>query len=178
MSIKPSSSNGPPKKKIKSEVKNKHNYPVIPSTVDDDVSNERNLNLLKQEAMKAKPSNQTIKSLMPRTCAVRRSAILNGDYSCVLDIVEDYPVLKRTSYVSQIYLDDLKFCFIQAKLEFELIMQHPNMKDEFENDFEKWAKAVIVYAQRNCTKLTAIQSIIQDIDLECEFVDVFFVCLL
>lgn len=86
---------------MKTEQRNKHSYSDIPSIVDDDVSNERNLDLLKQEAMKTKPSNQTLKSLMARTCAVRRSAILNGDYPCALDILEEYPVLKRSPYVSQ-----------------------------------------------------------------------------
>lgn len=72
--------------------------------MDDNVSIERNLNLLKQEAMKVKPSNQILKSLMARTCAVRRSAILNGDYASVMDILEEYPMLKRSSYVSQTIL--------------------------------------------------------------------------
>ena len=122
--------------------------------------------------MKPKPSNQILKSLMARMCAVRRSAVLNGDFACVLDLLEEYPVLKRSSYVSQtkFYLFD---CLnLQAKLEFELIMQHPNMKEEFDGNFHNWAKAVIMYAQRNCSKVTAIQSIVKDVDLECELVHV------
>ena len=86
--------------KHKTWAKNKHNYPVISFTVDDDISNKRNLSL-KQEAMKTKPSNQTIKSLLAQTCGMERSAILNGDYSCVLDIVKEYPVFKHSSYISQ-----------------------------------------------------------------------------
>ena len=58
---------------------------------------------------------------------------------------------------------------MQAKLEFELIMQRPSMKDEFDNDLDNWAKAIIVYAQRNCTRIAAIQSIAKDVDLECKF---------
>ena len=55
-------------------------------------------------------------------------------------------------------------------MEFELIMQRPGMKDEFDTDFENWARAVIMYAQRNCTKNSAIQAVVNDVDLECEFV--------
>lgn len=57
-------------------------------------------------------------------------------------------------------------------MEFELIMQRPRMKEEFDDDFVDWAKAIIVYAQRNCTKLTAVQSIVKDVDVQCEFVHV------
>ena len=55
---------------------------------------------MKEEAQKTKPSSQSIKSLMARTCALRRSAILNGEYDSALDYVKEYPVFKRASYVS------------------------------------------------------------------------------
>lgn len=47
-------------------------------------------------------------------------------------------------------------------------MQRSIMKEEFDDALVYWAKAVIIYAQRNCTKVTAIQSIIKDVDLECK----------
>lgn len=59
--------------------------------------------------------------------------------------------------------------YIQVKLEFEQIMQRPSMKEEFDEDFLNWAKAVILYAQRSCTKFTAVQSIVKNVDVECEF---------
>ena len=46
------------------------------------------------------------------------------------------------------------------------------MKDEFDDNFINWAKAVIVYSQRNCTKSTAIHSIIKNIDLECKLIHI------
>ena len=69
---------------------------MIPPTLDDDVSNEKNLSLLKQGVIKCKPSNQTVKSLMAWICAVWK-----GEYNTILDILEEYPMLKCTSYVSQ-----------------------------------------------------------------------------
>ena len=44
---KKTSDGSPPKKKLKSDT-TKHNYPAIPIAADDDVSNERNLELLER----------------------------------------------------------------------------------------------------------------------------------
>lgn len=48
-------------------------------------------------------------------------------------------------------------------------MQHPGMKEEFDDDFVNQAKAInILYAQRSCTKFTAVKSIVKNVDVECE----------
>ena len=49
-------------------------------------------------------------------------------------------------------------------------MQWPEIKKEFDEEFILWSKAVITYGKK-CTKTTAIQKLVKDIDFESEFVD-------
>lgn len=63
---------------------------------------------------------------------------------------------------------------IQAKLEFELTMQRPNLKDEFDEELVLWTKAVVKYCKRACTRSTAIQKLVKDVDVDCEFTIVHF----
>ena len=70
-------------------------YPEIPLSADDDVSVERNLQLLKEESSKPKPCHESIKTLMARTHAARRVALLDSQYSTVSSFIQEYPVLKR-----------------------------------------------------------------------------------
>ena len=73
-------SGSPPKKKTKIETLIKHKYPEIPLSADDDVSIERNLQLLKEESLKSKPSHESMKTLMARTYSVCREALLDSKY--------------------------------------------------------------------------------------------------
>ena len=52
---------------LKGESTQKHSYPDIPPYADDEEANARNMKLLKEEAAKAKPAYDVIKSLMTRT---------------------------------------------------------------------------------------------------------------
>lgn len=68
-------------RKCKVECMRKHKYPEIPLSGDDDVSTKRNLQLLKEESLKPKPSHESIKTLMVCTHSVRRAALLDSQYS-------------------------------------------------------------------------------------------------
>lgn len=81
----------------------KRYYLIIPICADDEVSIRRNLELLKEETMKLKPSHQVIKTLMQRTFNERRSSILGTEYENVQTIMEDFPMLKRSTYVRHRY---------------------------------------------------------------------------
>ena len=50
------------------------------------------------ELKKPRPSHQTVKVLMTRTFTMRREAILTSQF---LTVLEEYPMLKRSSYVSK-----------------------------------------------------------------------------
>lgn len=60
---------------------------------------------------------------------------------------------------------------MKANLEFGLIMQRSEIKDEFDEDFIPWAKAVMLYCKQSCMKTTAIKTIVDatDFKLSCEF---------
>ena len=94
-------SESPPKKKIKVESLVRHRYPEIPLSADDNVSMERNLLLLKEESLKSKPSHESVKTLMARTHAVCRAALLESQYPSVSSFIQEYPILKRCTYVRQ-----------------------------------------------------------------------------
>ena len=58
---------------------------------------------------------------------------------------------------------------IKAKIEFEMIMQRPELKDQFDEEFIVWSKAVVNYCKKRCTKSTAIQKLVKDMNVECKF---------
>ena len=90
---------GPAVKVAKTDVKMKHYYPNIPHC-EDETSNQRNLELLKEENIKSKPSHEVMKTLMCRTFSMRRSDVLNSKYPNSLAILGEFPALKRSTYVS------------------------------------------------------------------------------
>lgn len=63
----PDDKESPPKKIRKKENLLKHAYPSIPAFADDEESTLRNLNLLKDEIEKPKPSKDNVRTLMART---------------------------------------------------------------------------------------------------------------
>ena len=52
-----------------------------------------------------------MKTLLTRTFPLRRSAIINLDYSSTTDVLEDYPMLKKSSYVSSLFM---QFCYCKS----------------------------------------------------------------
>ena len=97
-----SGTSGPPRKRIKIERNDQHYYPLeIPETANDGESNERNKSLLKDELTKAKPNSETLKELMARTYPMRRRYIMDvAEPPTVTEILSDYPLLKKSTYVS------------------------------------------------------------------------------
>ena len=50
---------------------------------------------------KPKPCHESIKTLMARTHTARRVALLDSQYSTVASFIQEYPALKRCTYVRQ-----------------------------------------------------------------------------
>ena len=93
--------NGEPPRKAPKRENKKHSYPEIPPpNVEDDTSNVRNLELLEQELAKTEPSHDILMSLMTRTFPMRRPSIVDSEALSVKDILKQYPLLKRSAYVS------------------------------------------------------------------------------
>ena len=42
------------------------------------------------------------------------------------------------------------------------------MKEEFDEQFLLWSKAILIYCKKICTTTTAIQTLVKDVDAECE----------
>ena len=42
------------------------------------------------------------------------------------------------------------------------------MKEEFEEQLLLWSKAILIYCKKTCTTTTAIQTLVKDVDAECE----------
>ena len=71
-----------------------------PVHADDDISNERNLSLLKEELEKPKPSPEITKDLMRRTFAYRWDSFVSCCSPPSLhEYLSQYPVLKKAAYV-------------------------------------------------------------------------------
>lgn len=90
----------PPKKRKRLDSLQKHQYPDIPSSADDEVSNNINLELLQQEWEKTKTDPQKVKTLLIRTHSVRITEILNSESVTAQSILQKYPMLKKCSHVS------------------------------------------------------------------------------
>jgi len=166
-----------PRKKRKVDSFLKHEYPTIPDNAEDEVSTRSNLNHLEEEWAKDPKIRdmQKVKTLFIRTHNHRRGDILSMKDTTALSIFLKYPMLKKCLFVSNYSIVDFNnLCvhdFTQAKVEFQLIMQRPEIKEEFDEEFILWSKAVVNYCKKKCTKTTAIQKLVKDIDLESEFTD-------
>ena len=79
----------------------KHKYPVIPPCADDEVSVGRNLKKLKEEVEKPKGNTQVLKELMARTLNTRTEWI-RGECPPLSKIFEEYPLLKKATYVGSV----------------------------------------------------------------------------
>ena len=91
------------KRRRRSKSEPHHLVHCIPPPVhaDDDISNERNLSLLKEELEKPKPSPEITKDLMRRTFAYRWDSFVSCCSPPSLhEYLSQYPVLKKIAYVS------------------------------------------------------------------------------
>ena len=83
-------------KRAKTDRSDKHVYPSLTGSPDDDVSNERNIRALKDQMAKSKLNHGTIQELIKRTFYQMRIAILDDpNPKSVEEICETYPVLKK-----------------------------------------------------------------------------------
>ena len=80
--------------------KSAHLYLPI-DDVDDDIGYAWNLDLLKTELSKPKPKSESLRELMQCTFPNRWEGLVNGfDPVTVQDHVQQFPLLKKASYVS------------------------------------------------------------------------------
>ena len=94
----------PPKKKQKLNLQ-KHQYPAIPPSADDELSCKTNLELLQGEWEKPKNGDPLkVKNLFIRTHTLRRAEVLNDENVTTQSILQKYPMLKKSSYVSRMYM--------------------------------------------------------------------------
>jgi len=86
-------------KKLKMD-QEKHSYPSLTMPeVEDDIANECNVALLKQESAKPKPTASNVIPLMTRTFQRRRQWILD-EAKPIKEIIAEYPCLRRAVFVS------------------------------------------------------------------------------
>ncbi len=76
----------------------KRSYAVVDVDAEDDVSAERNKELLKKEVAKSKPKQDILRELIKRTFKTRRELVNNGMQP--EEIIMEYPHLKRIKGVS------------------------------------------------------------------------------
>ena len=111
MNRKTQKTDGPPRKRQKLGGRGAHFYP--PVHADDDVSYQRNLDLLKAETEKAKPSSDVLKELMHRTFPNRWDGyVTKSEPSTLSEYIVDFPLLKKATYVSKIVVTLLFFASI------------------------------------------------------------------
>ena len=82
----------------------RHEYPAIPDSADDEVSNLANIRLLEEEwAKTSRQDPEKLKTLWIRTHNTRRATILKSEDS-TSKIIQKYPMLKRSTYVSLVFM--------------------------------------------------------------------------
>ena len=96
-------------------------YAAIIHSADDDISLERNKELLKKECSRAKPKSEVVRELIKRTLKERRQKVLNGERPEV--IMNEYPHLRKTNYVSQLFVNSLvAVIFVGFRINLYLII--------------------------------------------------------
>ena len=75
-------------------------HTCMPPNADDDVSSQRNLELLDDELRKSKPRPEVVKQLLKRTFAIRWEKFIDDENATLSDYLEKYSVLTKASYVS------------------------------------------------------------------------------
>lgn len=88
----------PAPKRSKAAAMNNHSYPSLVGEPEDETAHARNCSLLKTELGKARPDRESVFNLMERTFIRRRQWILSN-LPNVSSVIEEYPFLKKISYV-------------------------------------------------------------------------------
>ena len=144
------SSTAPAPKRRKVDDLSKHLYPSLTAGVEDPASNERNRTQLKKELEKTKPSKDVLTELMKRTFGSRRNCVLDEAVS-IKEICVEYPLLKRSAYVSQCLLEYMGLEFhhllMQVAMEFDMIMHTELSREKFEKSWTLWGQAIVDYAR-------------------------------
>ena len=92
-----------PSKKRKTINIERHVYPPLPPSSEDNESLTRNKKLLIDEIAKPKPNVQILKDLMFRTYE-KRTEWIRSECPPLSTILKEYPLLKKSSFVSFLYV--------------------------------------------------------------------------
>lgn len=127
------------------------------------MSYNRNLNLLEKEMKGKHPSKTKLRELMDRTFAERRKWILGSAVSAK-EIWTKFPLLKKPSFVSTLYLCIKCFKqYLMCKIydDFHRIMKRPCQED-YLADGSKWFTAVNEYSLSIISPSTSLRCALKD----------------
>jgi hypothetical protein len=144
--------------------KSNHEYPSTLVEIEDDTTHKRNYDALILEGAKPSPKVDVLMDLMKRTFGRRRLWILESE-RLVLRICEDYPPLKKSSYVSlfKFTIKNDHCMYAQIMQEFEMIMSRNGLFEVFESSWPKWETAVLGYATGTKNKTQGLCSALKDL---------------
>ena len=132
--------------------------------------------LLKDEYSKAKPGSEVLKELMVRIFPYRRGWILDtAATQSATDIIDETPLLKKTiyyvsyplEYTLLTHLCCMNVFHFRASQEFGLIMERQDVRERFDEDYMKWARAIIKYSKETQVKNSAIQLMVSVYSEDC-----------
>ena len=84
----------------------------------------------------------------------------------VQNVIKSYFYLCTGTYCIIHYVILIHVLFCQALFEFQLILQRPNIQEEFESQFLQWCEAIVDYCRETHCNCTAIRSVVNDADLD------------
>ena len=105
-----------PSKRRKFTNQEKHAYPPLPPLSEDQESFARNQKLLMNEIGKPKANVQILKNLMFRTYE-RRTEWIRSECPTLTTILEEYPLLKKSSFVSSFVCVNCSYIHITRLLK-------------------------------------------------------------
>ena len=91
-------------------------------------------------------------NLFIHTHRLRRAEVLNNENISTQSILQKYPMLKKSSYISHMYVFILQdyLCAFAGKTVFDFTTQRPKLKNEFDEELVLWSKAVVGYCKKTC----------------------------
>lgn len=112
---------------------------------------------LEEELVKQKPDPQKLKMLFIRTHGQRRTNVLSMMMDSTRSIFLKYPMLRKCSYVStNLRVIIFYVCCYEGQNCLKLLCK--DLKENFDEEFIIWSKAVVNYCKRKCTKIPPFKS--------------------
>lgn len=143
-------------------------YAVLDGEIEDEVSMERSIELLKKEFTKPKYKPDIVRELIKRTLKYRRKIILEGS-SRPEEVTSTYPHLRKAAFVSyniQLIAVLQYIVYVQVSYEFDLIIDQQNTLEIFCEAWKIWESAIIEYAKASLNIPKQLQHALRDLDSE------------